>query len=127
MFEVSHYIFTPTGGKKYLHLYISMLYISKPQNKKEFMMSLVETVRSCPIVGRGTCSTLDECMSDDEIAESLSEHGIETDDGAIKWGLRFEGMQLEQALNCRWGEDTDPELVAWNEFQEKVKEHYPNL
>ena len=90
-------------------------------------MDLVNAIRGCPIIGRGTCSSIDECLSDKEIKEMLDEDGIDTDDGAIKWGIGWETMQLERALDHRWGEDTDYELVAWNKFQEEVKKHYPNL
>ena len=27
------------------------------------------------------------------------------------------GTQVEQALNCRWGDDDDPQLKAYDDFQ----------
>ena len=90
-------------------------------------MDLVNVIRECPIIGRGTCSSVDECLTDGEIKTMLDESEIKTNNDAIKWGIDFEEMQLSRALDCRWGEDSDPELIAWNKFQDKIKQHYPNL
>ena len=44
------------------------------------------------------------------------ENNIVTEEGAIEWALDQEGLFLEQGLNQRWGEDDDPQLVAWKEW-----------
>ena len=84
-------------------------------------MNRVDAIRNHHRVGRGTCTSVDECWSDKEIIEHLDDMGILTEDGAVKWALEQEGMWLEQGLNARWGEDDDPQLLAWQEWHnEKV-------
>jgi len=53
--------------------------------------------------------TIVECYAPDEIIEEF----ISLDD--VK---RFCGLQVEQALNHRWGEDNDPEVKRSERFQE---------
>jgi len=79
-------------------------------------MNRVSAIRSHPKVGRGSCTSVDECWSDKEIIDFLDENNITTEEGAIEWALEQEGMFLEQGLNQRWGEDDDPQLIAWQEW-----------
>ena len=79
-------------------------------------------IRSDRLVGRDTCSVVDECMSDDELlkqindADHIIEYGIEPLK-AVKWARMQEELHLEQALNYRWGEDDDPQIVAMNNWR----------
>jgi hypothetical protein len=61
---------------------------------------------------------VDECWDDKDIIEFLDDNGIQTGEGAIEWALEQEGLHLEQGLNQRWGEDDDPQLIAWNKWNE---------
>ena len=81
-------------------------------------MNRVTAIRNHPRVGRGTCTSVDECWEDREIIEFLDENNITTEEGAIEWALEQEGQFLEQGLNQRWGEDDDPQLIAWREWNE---------
>lgn len=81
-------------------------------------MNRVTAIRNHHKVGRGTCTSVDECWEDREIIDFLDENNITTEDGAIEWALDQEGLFLEQGLNCRWGEDDDPQLIAWKEWNE---------
>ena len=81
-------------------------------------MNRVTAIRNHPRVGRGTCTSVDECWEDREIIEFLDENNITTEEGAIEWALEQEGLFLEQGLNQRWGEDDDPQLAAWREWNE---------
>ena len=81
-------------------------------------MHRVDAIRSHPKVGRGTCTSVDECWDDKDIIEFLDDNDIHTESGAIEWALEQEGLFLEQGLNQRWGEDNDPQLIAWNEWNE---------
>ncbi len=47
----------------------------------------VEAVRNHPKVGRGSCSWIDECLTDAELAERLDGEGIKTKAGAIRWAV----------------------------------------
>jgi len=82
----------------------------------------VTAIRADKLVGRGTCSTLSECWDDVEIAEILEEEGITTLKGAIEWARDYEGLRTEQALNARWGEDDDPQLLAWQAWNAALDE-----
>ena len=82
-------------------------------------MHRVTAIRNHSKVGRGTCTSVDECWEDKEIIEFLDDNSITTEDGAIEWALEQEGLFLEQGLNQRWGEDDDPQLIAWNEWNER--------
>lgn len=79
--------------------------------------NMIAAIRACPLVGRGTCSTVDECLTDSEIEERLAEDGIETIASALEWAHDFEECKKEQALNQRWGDDDDWQLKAWEKWQ----------
>ena len=81
-------------------------------------MNRVTAIRDHSRVGRGTCTSVDECWDDKEIIEFLDDNNVTTEEGAIEWALEQEGLFLEQGLNQRWGEDNDPQLIAWNEWNE---------
>ena len=84
--------------------------------EKEKMAQLVAAVRACPLVGRGSCSSCDECMSDEDVAAALGDWNVTTVAGAVEWGRDDHEMILEMALEQRWGEDSDPQLIAWNKW-----------
>ena len=69
-------------------------------------------------VGRGSCSTIDECWDIDEIIEELDGKGISTPEAAVKWAWETEGIVLEQSLNARWGSDDDPSLERYHWFND---------
>jgi len=80
----------------------------------------VKAIRNDALVGRGTCSSIDECYDDSELAQQLDDYSIHTPAAAVKWARESEGLWLEQGLNQRWGEDDDPQLLAYNEWQEAL-------
>jgi hypothetical protein len=79
----------------------------------------VKAIRRSILVGEGSCSTIDECMTDEEIIKELDEAKIKTPDKALMWAYDREELYLEVALNHRWGEDTDPELIAYQNFKKQ--------
>lgn len=81
-------------------------------------MFRVEAIRNHPKVGRGSCSSIDECWDDSDIIDFLDENNILTPEGAVTWALEQEGLQLQAALNARWGSDDDEQLKAWEEWNE---------
>lgn len=76
----------------------------------------VEAIRAHPKVGAGSLTGIDEAWTDAELLEALDTAGIADPAGAVAWAVRVEGLHLEQALNARWGEDDDPQLKAWEEW-----------
>lgn len=85
---------------------------------------MVAAIRADKVVGRGTCSSIDECWDHKEIVEALTSAGIVTISAALKWAREQEGFFQEQGLNCRWGEDDDSQLVNYRNF-EKADEENP--
>jgi len=79
-------------------------------------MHRVTAIREHNKVGRGSCTSIDECWEDKEILSWLDDNNINTPDGAVQWALEQEGLFLEKGLNQRWGEDDDPQLIAWQEW-----------
>ena len=76
----------------------------------------VEAIRSNKRVGRGTCTTIDEAYTDNELVEALDEAKAITVEKAVAWAIEDEGFRIENALNFRWGEDSDPEVSRYNEW-----------
>lgn len=85
------------------------------------MPALVEAIRVDPKVGRGSCSSIDECWDDAEIGTALARAGISNATKAVEWAQLQEELFLEQGLNQRWGEDDDPQLKNYEEFQKKLR------
>lgn len=79
-------------------------------------------IRSHKLVGRGSCTNIDECYEDGDLIEDLDLVGIIDPEAAVKWAIEGAGLFLEQGLNARWGEDDDPQLLAYQEFKKKSEE-----
>lgn len=62
----------------------------------------------------------------DLILESMSDEEIE-ELGSLPEALKWIESRLEIALNSRFGLDTDPELIRWQEFQEWIAHCVPSL
>ena len=72
----------------------------------------IEAIRSDALVGRGTCTSVDEASPDEELIAELDEYNILTPRAAVKWAREGEEMWLARGLNQRWGADADPHLVG---------------
>jgi len=84
---------------------------------------MVAAIRADKVVGKGTCSSIDECHSDEDLEYYLDKDGITTIVAALKWAREQEGFFQEQGLNQRWGEDDDPQLVNYRDFEKANKEN----
>jgi hypothetical protein len=76
----------------------------------------ITAIRNHPKVGLGSCTSIDECYGDEELAKQLDEDGVKTEADALKWALEREGMWIEQGLNCRYGDDDDAQLKLYREW-----------
>jgi len=81
----------------------------------------VTAIRNDKLIGSGTCSTVDEAYGDADLIEELDEGKITTPEAAVKWAIQLEDIQMEQALNQRWGEDDDPQLKMAAEWEQRKK------
>jgi hypothetical protein len=82
----------------------------------------VQAIREDKMVGRNTCSTVDEAFSEASIIEELDDAGIKTPEAAVKWAIEIEDFQMEKALNQRSGEDSDTQLKMSEEWDALKKE-----
>lgn len=82
----------------------------------------VEAVRADELVGLGSCTSMDEAFTDAELIAHLDGMDVSTPAGAIKEARDMEELWLEQGLNARWGEDDDPQKVAYDSFIKRRKE-----
>ena len=81
----------------------------------------VQAIREHKLVGRGSCTSIDECWSDGELSEMLIEQGIKSEKAAVRWALDREGMWHEQALNASSGEPDCNLKRGWQQWQELIK------
>ena len=85
------------------------------------VIAAVKAVRDNVLVGKGSCSIVDNCLNDRELGQHFELLELGTVEEAVQWCVDYEESSLEQALNSRWGEDSDPELLAWRKWQERKK------
>lgn len=84
-------------------------------------MKRVKAIREDALVGSGSCSTIDECLTDVEVRDLLDEDNITIPYEAVKWARDRELFYLENATNYRWGSDDDPELSLYKDFKDRMK------
>jgi hypothetical protein len=80
----------------------------------------VKAIRDDVLVGSSTASVFEYCYSDEELAEELDRYNILTPREAVQYARDGQEMHLEQGLNQRWGEDDDPELLAYRRWMALV-------
>lgn len=87
---------------------------------KAAIQRCIDAIRKDPLVGKGSCSTVDECLDDDDVVTRILDDFdlglIEDPTVAVRKARDFEEGQLERALDARWGEDDDPQL-AYREWK----------
>ena len=76
----------------------------------------VQAIRDNDRVGKGSCTSIDECYSDSELVEELDRDGAETPEAAVKWALWSEGLWREQGLNASSGEVDCPLVASYNHW-----------
>ena len=65
------------------------------------MNDMIAAVRRDPKVGRATCTSIDECWTDDEVGQWLQEKFIDTEAGAVEEFRSMEGMLQGQEFEVR--------------------------
>lgn len=80
-------------------------------------------IRKDPVVGRGSCSAIDECMTDLEVCLYLDKDGVKHPSDALWWARKNERLHLERGCEQRWGVDDDPQLLALREFEASCREN----
>lgn len=62
---------------------------------------MIAAVRADVEVGRGSCSVIDECYGDRELAEALADAAIDTARGAVAWARDVERLFREREQEVR--------------------------
>jgi hypothetical protein len=76
---------------------------------------LIAAIRNDRRVGRGTCSTIDECYDDAELVTAFGDEP--TIKAAVKAAYRLEGLRMDAMMNARFGDDDDVELKIAAEWK----------
>jgi hypothetical protein len=89
---------------------------------------LVDAIRNHPLIGRGSCTTIDECYDANEIWEKFGlPGGYGSIEAAIAAAIKSEDLHMEKALDCRFGDDDDAELKIndeWEAAKQALKESW---
>jgi hypothetical protein len=64
-------------------------------------MMMVAAVRADQQVGRGSCSVIDECYTDNELVAAFANNGIDTVVGAVAWARDVERLFREREAEVR--------------------------
>jgi len=65
------------------------------------LKELIQAVRDDSKVGRGTCSSIDECFTDEELGKVILEEGLTTSEETVAWFREDEGFYREQEHEAR--------------------------
>ena len=79
------------------------------------------SLTACALGRQGVEDHLKEYAASEEVTEVKS--GRLTKQNAIAEMVALEDCHIEQALNARWGEDSDPQLIAYRAWQELKTQH----
>ena len=84
------------------------------------MNEMIEAIRADKLIGKNTCSTVDECYSESDLADELRSMDITTPLEAVKWARELEGLQMDRMMDQRWGEDSDSEVKIKKDWDERL-------
>jgi|TARA_Y100000034_G_C6761507_1_gene339195 hypothetical protein len=87
----------------------------------------VMAIRADTLIGKDSCSFIDECLDAFDIVEELDRLNIESPVEAIKHYIEAQHRQYERGLDARAGNDDDPELIQFNEWRESRDAHLLSL
>lgn len=83
----------------------------------------VEAIRNSKLVGKGSCSSIDECYGESDLVELFDTAKLVTTNQALYWALKHELLWREQELNCLSGEEpsTQNTIDRYKQFKAAVK------
>tara|TARA_R100001143_G_C3278467_1_gene95552 strand:- start:201 stop:455 length:255 start_codon:yes stop_codon:yes gene_type:complete len=76
----------------------------------------VRAIREHSRVGTGSCTSIDECYTDSELAADLDEWDITTPEAAVEWALESEGLFREMGADATSGEVDCPLVASHNRW-----------
>lgn len=101
--------------------------IKQAANEAALTDPRIVAVRADSLVGRGSCTTIDEAMEHVELLDALdgvdfSGTPVQTPEGAVKWAYDYEGLRREQGTNASSGEPDCPLIAADKQWREAVED-----
>ena len=97
----------------------------------ERLDEVIDAIMDHPLLGQNPNSVTSCALGRQGVKEHIVEYfgswttnTTMTKDNAIKEMVELEDCHIEQALNVRWGEDSDPQLLAYKAW-EKLKTEHP--
>ena len=95
----------------------------------ERLEDIIDAVMKHPLLGQNpnsvtSCALGRQGVKDHIVQNAITIGGMTpTKHNAIKEMVELEDSYMEQALNARWGEDSDPQLIAYRAWQELKTQH----
>ena len=77
----------------------------------------VIVIREDSLVGRGSCTTVDEGLRAYDLAEMMDRDGVTTLEQAVGWARALELLLLDNATNATSGEPGCPLIAAYDSFK----------
>jgi len=90
----------------------------------ERLDEIIDAVMEHPLLGQNPNSVTSCALGRQGVKEHIVQNTESlTKHNAIKEMVELEDNYIEQALNARWGEDSDPQLIAYRAWQELKTQH----
>lgn len=85
---------------------------------------LIDAIRKHPLIGRGTCTTIDECYDRAELWPAFGiPAGNMTLEAAINAAIESEDLRMDRMMDCRFGDDDDAEIAMKDEWETAKAEY----
>jgi hypothetical protein len=87
--------------------------------------SIIDQVMAHPLLGQNPNSLTSNSLGRQGVKDHLvkfSYYAVQPSD-CIKEMIEVEEQYLEEGLNSRWGEDDDPQLIAYRAWEKLKREH----
>ena len=84
----------------------------------------VIVIREDSLVGRGSCTTVDERYAAADLVEAMDRDGVATLEQAVAWARSLEGLLLDHATNATSGEPGCPLIAAYDSFKAAWRAEY---
>lgn len=81
---------------------------------------LIDIIRSDSRVGRGSCTTIDECYDAADLVKAFGQHRTKRD--LLRAVYAREGLAIDRMLDQRFGDDSDVELKIAAEWRNSLGE-----
>lgn len=96
---------------------------TRPKELEALKDPRVIAIHADPLVGKGTCSSIDECMEASELVERLNYLKITEPVEAVKEMREHELQWREQGTNASSGEPGCELVKSYNDFKQAMEQN----